>query len=150
VAGKRRSVARYSVMGALMSQVRKIIAGISQFAAAMLVIAFTIYTGFYSWGWARTIRFVSDQILSGAAEMQRAGVNSTLLSPENLNLVVQVSNLSDPTVWAVIGAAIGFLISTAVLGIVFMLAEIAHNTRLTVAFFERVNSRANAANARDQ
>ena len=124
-----------------MSQVRKIIAGISQFAAGMLVVAFTIYCGFYSWGWAKTIRFVSDQILSGAAEMQRAGVNSTLLNPQNLNLVVQVSNLSDPTIWAVIGAVIGFLISTAVLGIVFMLAEIAHNTRRTVAFFERVNSR---------
>jgi hypothetical protein len=129
----------------MMSRVRMVIAGIAQFVAIVLVLFFTIFVGLYARGIAQAIRFLSDQALTVAAEMKRAGVGTAVLTPENLGLLVQIGNLSDPTAWSIIGATIGFLISTSVFAIIFMLAEIAHNTRLTVGFFERVNSRVNTA-----
>lgn len=124
-----------------MSFVRRIVAGITQFVAVLLVVFFTVLTGSYARSVAKTVRYISDQALILAAEMKRAGVASALISSENIDAIVQVSNFSDPTVWTIVGAAFGFLISTAVFGIIFMLAEIANNTRQTVAFFNRVDAR---------
>ena len=124
-----------------MSLVRRVIAGIAQFVGLLLILFLTAYGGFYAWGWAKTIRFVSDQALRGAAELRRQGVASELVTPQNIDAVVQVSNWSEPTLWLFFGAVLGFLVSTALVGVIFMLAEIAHNTRRTVAFFERLNAR---------
>jgi hypothetical protein len=124
-----------------MSVVRRVIAGIAQFVGLLLILFLTAYCGFYAWGWAKTIRFISDQALRVAAELRRQGVAPELLTPDNINVIVQVGNWSDPALWLFVGAALGFLVSTAVVGVIFMLAEIAHNTRRTVAFFERVDAR---------
>lgn len=123
-----------------MSLVRRVIAGIAQFVGLLLILCLTTYGGFYAWGWAKTVRFISDQALRAAAELRRQGVAPELLTPQNIDAIVQVSNWSDPTLWLLVGAVLGFLVSSALVGVIFMLAEIAHNTRRTVAFFERINA----------
>ncbi|MEA2823501.1 MAG: hypothetical protein QOJ86_5505 [Bradyrhizobium sp.] len=122
--------------------IRRAVAGVAQFVGLLLILFLTAYGGFYAWSYAKTIRFISDQALRAAAEMKRQGVGTEFLTPQNLDVIVQVSNWSEPSFWLAAGALLGFLISTALVGVIFLLAEIAHNTRRTVAFFERVNSKA--------
>ena len=124
-----------------MSLIRRAIAGFSQFVGLLLILALTAYGGFYAWSYAKTIRFISDQALRAAAEMKRQGIGAEYLTPQNLDVIVQVSNWSDPLLWLTVGAFLGFLVSTVLVGVIFLLAEIAHNTRRTVAFFDRVNSK---------
>jgi hypothetical protein len=124
-----------------MSFIRRAVAGIAQFVGLLLVFFMTAYGGFYAWSYAKTIRFISDQALRAVAEMKRQGVGAEYLTPQNLDVIVQVSNWSEPSFWLGVGAALGFLISTALVGVIFLLAEIAHNTRKTVAFFERVSTK---------
>jgi hypothetical protein len=131
-----------------MSLIRRFMAGVAQFVGLLLILVFSAYSGFYAWGWAKAIRFISDQLLVAAAELKRSGQASQLITPDNLNIIVRVSNMSDPTIWFAIGALLGFLISTTLVAIIFMLAEIAYNTRRTVAFFERVSTRANGNDQR--
>ena len=124
-----------------MSLIRRAVAGIAQFVGFLLILFLTAYGGFYAWSYAKTIRFISDQALRAAAEMKRQNIGAEFLTPQNLEAIVQVSNWSEPGFWLVAGALLGFLVSAAAVGIIFLLAEIAHNTRRTVAFFERVDSR---------
>ncbi len=123
-----------------MSLVRRIVAVCGQIVGLLLIMVFTTYSGFYAWGWATTIRFISDQLLLGASELKQSGLAPHLTAPENIQIVVQVSNLSEPNAWFVIGALMGFLISAASVSVIFVLVEIMHNTKRTVAFFERMDS----------
>src|SRR5438128_236935 len=101
-----------------MSYFRRAVAVIGQIVALVLIFVFTMYSGFQAWGWAKTIRFFSDQLLRGAAELKRSALLPQLTTPENLEVVVQIGNLSDPDAWFLIGATLGFLISAAVLSAV--------------------------------
>jgi hypothetical protein len=125
----------------LMRFIRRAIAGFAQFVGLLLILFLTAYGGFYAWSYAKTIRFLSDQALRAAAEMKRQGIGAEYLTPQNLDVIVQVGNWSDPAFWLGAGAVLGFLISTALVGVIFLLAEIAHNTRRTVAFFERIDAK---------
>lgn len=124
-----------------MALIRKIVAAIAQIVALMLICAFSLYSGYYAWGWAKAVRFISDQLLLAAAELKKAGIGADLITPDKIEILVQVANASEPSVWFAIGTLLGFLFSVAIGSIVFMLAEIANNTRRMTQFFERLETR---------
>ena len=121
--------------------IRRLVIRISELLGILLIIFITGYWGIHAWSWAKTVRFVSDQLLKVAADLRQAGWAAEILTTENLNAIVQVSNFSEPKLWFVVGAFLGFVLSCSIVSIVFLLADIAHNTRKTMQFLERLESR---------
>lgn len=114
-----------------MAGIRRVVATVAVFVALLQVALLTAYGGFTGYGYARTLRFVTDQVLHAAAELKGSGVGNAYLTPETLGLLVQAGNWSNPALWTCIGAALGFAVSCTMVAMLFALHEIAQQSRRT-------------------